>query len=114
MVKTTVVVAGLTAALCLAPAANGDASSADASFYQALNRAGITVTNPQGMSAQGHQVCADLLAGVPWRTVITKLMSVAGYTQAESFTILASSTGNYCPGYHSTEAPYRPGEKFVA
>jgi hypothetical protein len=84
----------------LAAAAHAEPSAGDASFLDALTKAGITYKNADGAVASGKAVCAMLDDGKNATDVVNQLRQVnPGFSaqDAAKFSVLASVA--YCPKY---------------
>jgi hypothetical protein len=94
---------GVAAALGLAPPAYADPGpdpNLDASFLDALTKAGITVISPTGAVKDGRAACRMMEQGQPELDVIdhvTKQNPGLTTTRAAQFTAIAASA--YCPQF---------------
>ncbi|BCO36733.1 DUF732 domain-containing protein [Mycobacterium heckeshornense] len=80
--------------------AHAEPSSGDASFLDALTKAGITYQNADGAVASGKAVCAMLDDGKNATDIVNQLRQVnPGFSarDAAKFSVLASVA--YCPKY---------------
>ncbi|BBU23290.1 Conserved exported protein of uncharacterised function [Mycobacterium xenopi] len=84
----------------LAASVHAEPSSGDASFLDALTKAGITYQNADGAVASGKAVCAMLDDGKNATDVVNQLRQAnPGFSaqDAAKFSVLASVA--YCPKY---------------
>jgi hypothetical protein len=95
---------GMVAALGVTPPAHADPVSADqdldASFLDALTKAGITINSRPGAVKAGKTACGLMQQGRPELDVIqlvTKQNPGLDTTRAAQFTAIAASA--YCPQY---------------
>jgi hypothetical protein len=98
------VLLGVAAALGVAPAVHADPGSPDqnldASFLDALNKAGITVNSRPGAVKAGKTACVLMQQGRPELDVVqqvTRQNPGLDTTRAAQFTAIAASA--YCPQY---------------
>jgi Protein of unknown function (DUF732) len=90
---------GIAAALCVAVPAHAD-PGVDASFVDALTKAGITFNDPNSAVDAGHTTCDLLAQGNPGLQVVQLVQqqnSGISTTSAAKFTAIAVSA--YCPQY---------------
>ena len=97
-------VLGVAAALGMAPPAHADPGSSDpnldASFLDALTKAGITVISRSGAVKDGKAACGMMEQGQPELDVIqhvTRQNPGLNMTRAAQFTAIAASA--YCPQF---------------
>jgi hypothetical protein len=96
--KRLVVLLGVTSALGLAAPAHADPG--DASFIEALNKAGISFNDPGAAVEAGHTTCDLISQGKPGLQVVQLVQqqnSGISTTSAAKFTAIAVSA--YCPQY---------------
>ena len=93
---------GVAAALGMAPPAHADPGSPnlDASFLDALTKAGITVLSQSGAVKEGKEACGMMEQGQPELDVIHHVSGQnpgLNTTRAAQFTAIAASA--YCPQF---------------
>jgi hypothetical protein len=94
---TIPIVAGVLAALILAPTANADPlTQNDEQFLQEVTAVGIN-GNPHGLISGAWNVCRDLDGGVSESDWESKLQKFSGYTEFQSRAYIAKAVGHYCP-----------------
>ena len=97
--RRLLVVVGIATSLGSAPAAHAD-PTVDASFVDALNKAGITFNDSKSAVNAGKTACGLMDQGKPELDVIALVMqqnSGISTTSAAQFTAIATSA--YCPRY---------------
>ncbi len=90
---------GIAAALCVAVPAHAD-PGVDASFVDALTKAGISFNDPNNAVEAGHTTCDLIAQGKPGLQVVQLVQqqnSGISTTSAAKFTAIAVSA--YCPQY---------------
>ncbi|MBV8863119.1 MAG: DUF732 domain-containing protein [Mycobacterium sp.] len=103
-VRRPLSILGLVAILGVAPTVHADPGGADpnldASFLDALARAGITVISPSGALKDAKSACGMMAKGQPELDVIKHVTGQnpgLGPTRAAQFTAIAASA--YCPQF---------------